>query len=534
MQRAYLFGGTGAINPGVATAIGAIVGPSDVDALGGHRPLRHFGGGRPGRDRTRVGRAGRSRASRPAPTIPDGLAGGVAAAVSGGPLLLTKPASCRRTCLRRSRRTRPSSTWSPSTAARARSRPASRPRSRRPSSRAAVEFVPTGRPGAARLPGSPRATATMGAMNTPDEPRDGESGATPKASMGTSRDGSAPRGLPRRRRRHRRGRPRRRGHPRRGPLHVPARGHRRHRRLRRAVQRRGASRTWRTRSSSRAPTASAPSSSSRSWPDRHDTVGIDLVAMCANDILVSGAEPLFFLDYVAVGKLDSARMERIVAGIAEGCRQAGCALVGGEMAEHPGTMDPDDYDLSGFCVGVVDRPEDDHGRGDRARRRGPGLASSGLHSNGFSLVRKVLVEGREDELVAAAPGPGRRDARRRRCSSRRASTCTRCARSSRTASRSRAWRTSPAAASPRTWTACCPADADAVVHRGSWHVPPVFDAVQPAAGLDDDAMYRTFNMGIGFALVIDPAARRRTPPRSCAARARRSSRSARSSPATDE
>jgi phosphoribosylformylglycinamidine cyclo-ligase len=91
--------------------------------------------------------------------------------------------------------------------------------------------------------------------------------------------------------------------------------------------------------------------------DRHDTVGIDLVAMCANDILVAGAEPLFFLDYVAVGKLDSDRMARIVGGIAEGCRQAGCALVGGEMAEHPGTMHPDDYDLSGFCVGVVDRPK---------------------------------------------------------------------------------------------------------------------------------------------------------------------------------
>src|SRR5664280_2090413 len=91
--------------------------------------------------------------------------------------------------------------------------------------------------------------------------------------------------------------------------------------------------------------------------DRHDTVGIDLVAMCVNDILVSGAEPLFFLDYIAVGKLDSARMASIVGGIAEGCRQAGCALVGGEMAEHPGVVPDDDYDLSGFCVGIVDRAE---------------------------------------------------------------------------------------------------------------------------------------------------------------------------------
>ena len=90
---------------------------------------------------------------------------------------------------------------------------------------------------------------------------------------------------------------------------------------------------------------------------KHDTVGIDLVAMCANDILATGAEPLFFLDYVAVGKLDADAMAKIVGGIGEGCRQAGCALIGGEMAEHPGVMDPDDYDLSGFCVGLVDRPK---------------------------------------------------------------------------------------------------------------------------------------------------------------------------------
>ena len=156
--------------------------------------------------------------------------------------------------------------------------------------------------------------------------------------------------------------------------------------------------------------------------DKHDTVGIDLVAMCANDILVSGAEPLFFLDYVAVGKLDSERMGAIVGGIAEGCRQSGCALIGGEMAEHPGTMDPDDYDLSGFCVGVVDRPKMITGELVKPGDVVLGLASSGLHSNGFSLVRRAVVEGHEAELSAAARGPGRPDARARRCSRRRAST----------------------------------------------------------------------------------------------------------------
>ena len=129
----------------------------------------------------------------------------------------------------------------------------------------------------------------------------------------------------------------------------------------------------------------------------HDTVGIDLVAMCVNDILATGAEPLFFLDYVAVGKLDSGAMAKIVGGIGEGCRQSGCALIGGEMAEHPGVMDPDDYDLSGFCVGLVDRPRMLDPESVREGDVLIGLASSGLHSNGYSLARKVCVEGRSEE-----------------------------------------------------------------------------------------------------------------------------------------
>ncbi len=134
----------------------------------------------------------------------------------------------------------------------------------------------------------------------------------------------------------------------------------------------------------------------------HDTVGIDLVAMCVNDILATGAEPLFFLDYVAVGKLDAEAMAKIVGGIGEGCRQAGCALIGGEMAEHPGVMDPDDYDLSGFCVGVVDRPRMLDPESVREGDVLIGLASSGLHSNGYSLARKVCVEGRSEEALREA------------------------------------------------------------------------------------------------------------------------------------
>lgn len=128
--------------------------------------------------------------------------------------------------------------------------------------------------------------------------------------------------------------------------------------------------------------------------DKHDTVGIDLVAMCVNDVLATGAEPLFFLDYIAVGKLKTETVTQIVEGVAEGCRQAGCSLIGGEMAEHPGVMDPNDYDLSGFCVGIVDKP-----RMLDPEKVEPGdvliaLKSSGLHSNGFSLARKVCLEGR--------------------------------------------------------------------------------------------------------------------------------------------
>ena len=133
----------------------------------------------------------------------------------------------------------------------------------------------------------------------------------------------------------------------------------------------------------------------------HGTVGIDLVAMCVNDVVVVGAEPLFFLDYIAIGKLETELVSTIVDGIADGCRQAGCALVGGEMAEHPGAMDPDDYDLSGFCVGVVDAPK---AIGPELVREGDaiiGLASSGVHSNGFSLVRKAFADTLTDEELNA-------------------------------------------------------------------------------------------------------------------------------------
>ena len=127
---------------------------------------------------------------------------------------------------------------------------------------------------------------------------------------------------------------------------------------------------------------------------KHNTVGIDLVAMCVNDILCAGARPLFFLDYIATGKVIPERIEQIVAGIAEGCVRGGCALLGGETAEHPGTMPPDDYDLAGFCVGLADKSKLLTGAGIEPGDALIALPSSGVHSNGFSLIRKVFaVEG---------------------------------------------------------------------------------------------------------------------------------------------
>lgn len=237
--------------------------------------------------------------------------------------------------------------------------------------------------------------------------------------------------------------------------------------------------------------------------DKHDTVGIDLVAMCANDVLVSGAEPLFFLDYVAVGKLVSARMERIVAGVAEGCVQAGCALVGGEMAEHPGTMDPDDYDLSGFCVGVVDRPKMITGESIALGDVVLGLASSGLHSNGFSLVRRVLVEENPAALLLPRTDLGGATLGELLLTPTRMYVKSILALIKQFPVKGMAHITGGGVTGNLDRT--LPKTCDARVVRGSWPVPKVFELVQDAAAIDDESMYRTFNMGVGFAVVIDRA-----------------------------
>jgi phosphoribosylformylglycinamidine cyclo-ligase len=229
---------------------------------------------------------------------------------------------------------------------------------------------------------------------------------------------------------------------------------------------------------------------------RHDTIGIDLVAMCVNDVVVQGAEPLFFLDYYATGRLDVAVGERVIAGIAEGCAQAGCALVGGETAEMPGMYGGGDYDLAGFSVGIVEEDRILDGSATQAGDVVIGLASSGPHSNGYSLIRRLiaisganettLVEGRPlyDQLLAPTriyvkslltllatvpvhglahiTGGGLLDN------------------------------------IPRV----VPEGLEVVLERNAWPRPPVFDWLQQTSGIDDVEMHRTFNCGIGMTVCV--------------------------------
>lgn len=243
--------------------------------------------------------------------------------------------------------------------------------------------------------------------------------------------------------------------------------------------------------------------------NKHDTVGQDLVAMCADDVVVIGAEPLFFLDYVAVGKLEAEAMAQIVGGIAEGCRQAGCALVGGEMAEHPGVMDPKDYDLAGFVVGVVDRA---HMIGPNLVQEGDvvlGIPSSGIHSNGYSLVRKVAIEGRSvEELrepLAELGGESLADAVLRPTTIYAGGLV----RALRAGAPIHAMAHITGGGITENLNRALPAHLDAVVYRGgsdgpAWDVPPVIAYMVKAAQLTPDEAYKTFNMGVGMSVICAP------------------------------
>lgn len=230
------------------------------------------------------------------------------------------------------------------------------------------------------------------------------------------------------------------------------------------------------------------------------TVGIDLVAMCANDILACGAEPLFFLDYIAIGKLKAEIVAPIVEGIAEGCRQAGCALIGGEMAEHPGTMDPADFDLSGFCVGLVDKQKMVDGSAVEEGDVIIGIASSGIHSNGYSLVRKVCVEGENLLENTYEQFDGRSLGEMLLTPTRIYVKAIQALLASSLDVHGMAHITGGGMTENLDRT--LPSTCDAVVTTDSWPVPPVIDFVSARAGLSEVEQYKTFNMGIGYCVIV--------------------------------
>jgi phosphoribosylformylglycinamidine cyclo-ligase len=238
---------------------------------------------------------------------------------------------------------------------------------------------------------------------------------------------------------------------------------------------------------------------------KHDTVGIDLVAMNVNDLVVCGAEPLFFLDYFASGRLEVAVAERVIAGIADGCQQAGCALVGGETAELPGFYADGEYDLAGFCVGVVERSRRIDGRAIEPGDRLLGLASSGFHSNGYSLVRRVLLEEMALRLEDTPPGL---DAPLADVLLRPTRIYVRALRRLAAADLLRGAAHITGGGLIDNPPRMIPGDAKLKlqIDVGSWTVPPVFELLARGGGVAPDEMLRTFNMGVGM-LVCVPAAR---------------------------
>jgi phosphoribosylformylglycinamidine cyclo-ligase len=230
--------------------------------------------------------------------------------------------------------------------------------------------------------------------------------------------------------------------------------------------------------------------------DRHDTVGIDLVAMSVNDLLVHGAEPLYFLDYIGTPKLEPGRIEALVRGMAEGCRQAGCALIGGETAELPDLYAPGEYDLAGFAVGIVERAKILDGSAVRPGDVVLGLASSGLHSNGYSLARRIVFDVMKLDLDAAFPGTGRTVGEVLLEPTR---IYVRAVLPVRGDVHAMAHITGGGITGnlPRVLPEGC----RAIVRRRAWDVLPVFQALQKHGGVEDPEMFRTFNMGIGYILV---------------------------------
>lgn len=236
--------------------------------------------------------------------------------------------------------------------------------------------------------------------------------------------------------------------------------------------------------------------------DKHDTIGIDAVAMCVNDIACAGGEPLFFLDYIACGKNYPEKIASIVSGVAEGCRQSGAALIGGETAEHPGLMPEDEYDLAGFAVGVCDKKEMITGETLKDGDVLIGLASSGVHSNGFSLVRKVFemteeslntyydsLNGTLGEVLLAPTRIYVRALKALKDGGIKVKACSHITGGG-------FYENIPRMLIEGT---------HAVVEKDNYPVPPIFDLLAKEGQIEEQMMYNTFNMGLGMVLAIDPA-----------------------------
>ncbi len=233
---------------------------------------------------------------------------------------------------------------------------------------------------------------------------------------------------------------------------------------------------------------------------RHDTIGIDLVAMCVNDIITVGARPLFFLDYFATSKLDVDQGEAVVKGIAEGCRQSECALLGGETAELPGFYASGEYDLAGFAVGVVGRKQIIDGKATRLGDHLVGVASSGLHSNGFSLARRVLVDGdaplslhdafgSDESLGETLLRPTRIYVKAARIALEHGV---------------HAMCHITGGGLPENLPRVTPEGLGVAIDSDSWQPDPIFGLIQERGGVADLEMRRTFNMGVGFTIVVPP------------------------------
>ena len=241
--------------------------------------------------------------------------------------------------------------------------------------------------------------------------------------------------------------------------------------------------------------------------DKHDTIGIDAVAMCVNDVVCAGGEPLFFLDYIACGKNEPEKIARIVKGVADGCVMAGAALIGGETAEHPGLMPEDEYDLAGFCVGVVDKKDLITGKEIKEGDVVIGIASSGLHSNGFSLVRRVFpmteehlqtyVDSLEMTLGEALLTPTKIYVKALKAVQDAGVKIKGCSHIT-------------GGGFYENIPRMLPDGVKAKIHKDSYPVLPIFKLLMSSGNIAEEMMYNTYNMGIGMMLVVDAANEKKT------------------------